>query len=50
MGMDPATRLDALRALALLPIFAFVPLVLLTLLAPARGLVERWLERDRFRR
>ena len=44
--MDPATKLDALRALAILPIFVLVPLALATLIAPVRIAVERRHERD----
>jgi hypothetical protein len=35
--MDPAATLAALRAIALLPLLAFLPLVLATLLVPLRS-------------
>ncbi len=43
--MDPATKLDALRALALLPLLIFVPLIAATLITPVRVYVERRIDR-----
>ncbi len=43
--MDPSVKLDAMRALALLPFLVFVPLVLVTLISPVRIYVERRLDR-----
>ncbi len=43
--MDPSIKLNAMRALALLPVLVFVPLIAATLLAPVRALVERRLDR-----
>lgn len=45
--MDAATKLNLLRALALLPVLIFAPLVLATLLTPVRIVVERRLDRKR---
>lgn len=43
--MDPGTKLDLMRALALLPFLVFVPLVVATLITPVRIVVERRLDR-----
>jgi len=43
--MDPGTKLDLMRALALLPFLVFVPLVVATLIMPVRIVVERRLDR-----
>ena len=43
--MDPASKVDLLRALALLPFLVFVPLALATLLTPVRVYVERHVDR-----
>lgn len=43
--MDPSVKLDAMRALALLPFVVFVPLVIATLISPVRIYVERHLDR-----
>ncbi|MDG2308776.1 MAG: hypothetical protein P8R42_29700 [Candidatus Binatia bacterium] len=43
--MDPSSKADLLRALALLPLLVFMPLVMATLLTPVRVLVERRVDR-----
>ena len=39
--MDSAIKMDLMRALALLPVFLFAPLVLVSLMTPLRIAVER---------
>jgi hypothetical protein len=43
--MDASLKLEIMRALAVLPFFVFLPLLLVTLLTPMRVLVERRIDR-----
>lgn len=43
--MDPATKIDVMRTLALLPLLVFLPLAAATLITPVRVYVERRLDR-----
>jgi hypothetical protein len=48
--MDASTKLALMKALAVLPLLVFLPLVLLTLLEPLRAWTERRHDRQERRR